>query len=218
VLRIGHWVAALPGASVPVRSGVPAALLVYAVGFVVLCAGRGATRAAGVAVIALSLAIWAASPRPVLWVSDTAVVAGAAGGALYASDLRRSGYGVDQFVQRRGMGQRVEFRPFREIAGCDAEGCIGWLDGIMVAAPVTRAAAAQDCADADVVAFREPVSARLRRSCGGILLDGGVLAARGPAAIMRDRTGTLHVRHADETAWRPPYAAADGVSRISAAD
>jgi hypothetical protein len=68
------------------------------------------------------------------------------------------------------------------------------------------------------VAFREPVSARLRRTCGGILLDGGVLAARGPAAIMRDRTGTLYVRHADETAWRPPYRLAANVSRTSAAD
>lgn len=215
VLRIGNWVATWPGASAPVRSGAPAALLIYSVGFVVLCAGRGATRAAGLAVMASSLIVWHASPRPVLWVSDTAVVAGVASRTLYASDLRRSEYGVDQFAQRRGLVQGAEARAFRNIAGCDSQGCIGWLDGVKVATPVTRGAAVEDCADAELVAFREPVSARLRRICGGIMLDGGVLGARGPAAILRAKDGTLIVRHADATAWRPPYA---GLSRTSGGD
>lgn len=186
-----------------------------------MCAGRGATRAAGLAAMALSITVWAATPRSVLWVSDTAVVAGRAGGVLYASDLRRSSYGVDQFAQRQGMGDAVERQPFREVAGCDSQGCIGWLGGVRIAAPLTRAAAVEDCADADLVAFREPVSARLRRACGGILLDGGVLGARGPAAILRAKDGTLRVLHADATKWRPPYRATSlngGISRTSATD
>jgi competence protein ComEC len=216
ILRIGDWVASWPGAMVPIRAGAPAALLIYSSGFVVLCAGRGAARAAGLAIMGAACLVWMASPRPILWVSDTAVIAGEMGGILYASDIRRSEYGVDQFGQRQGMGEGAPVTHLREIAACDSEGCLGRLNGLRIAAPVTRGAAVTDCADADLVAFREPVSARLRRTCRGIMLDGGVLTARGPAVIMRAKDGALSVRHAGETAWRSPYR--ESVSRISAAD
>lgn len=208
VLRIGEWVATWPGAMVPVRAAAPAALLVYSAGFVVLCAGRRAVRAGGLAAMAAAGAIWIATPRPVLWVSDTAVVAGVVEGSLIATDRRRSGYGVDQFGQRFGLGEGVEVRSFRDIAACDSEGCLGWLSGVRIAAAETRGAVVEDCEEADLVTFREPVSARLRRTCGALLLDGGVLAREGPAIILRDRNGNLIARHAGETAWRPPYAKA----------
>lgn len=205
ILRVSEAVSNQAGSITPTHSGPPVCLAIYSLGFVLLCAGRGAVRASGLAAMALAWAIWAGAPRPVLWVSDTAVVAGAGGGTLYATDLRRSRYGVSRFGQRQGLGEDADVVHFREIAGCDSQGCIGWLNGVKVAAPVTRAAAVEDCADADLVAYRDTASARLRRTCGAILLDGGVLAERGPAMLMREKDGTLSIRHADQTAWRAPY-------------
>ncbi len=208
VLRAGEIVAGQAGALTPTASAPPLALGIYSLGFVLICAGRAAVRAGGLAAMGLAGAIWMTAPHPLLWISDSAVVAGTADGAIYATDRRRSRYGVDRFAQRQGLGDEAPVRAFRDIAECDGAGCVGWLNGVRVAAPQTRAAVVEDCAaaDVDLIAFREPVSARLRRTCGAVLLDGGVLGGRGAATVSRDGQGELVLRHADATAWRPPYA------------
>ncbi len=221
ILWVGDVVAALPGAVSWIPGAPPYVLAIYGAGFIALCAGRGAVRAGGLAAMLGACALWAAAPRPLLWVSDTAVVTGAADGVLYVSDLRRSRYGTDRFAQRTGLGADVERRHFREIAGCDSAGCLGWLNGVLIAAPLTRGAVTEDCAEAELVAFRDRVSNRLRESCGALLLDGRVLDQQGPALIFRARDGGLSARHAGETTWRPPYGAGGGAgifSRTSAPD
>lgn len=191
ILAVSDWVASLDGAVTGVRAGPPAALVLLMLGglFLVLWIGRG--RSAGLAVIALGLAVWAASPRPELLISDGGRLFGILGpeGRVLSSD-RGNGFAASNWLENDGdtAGQEAAAaRPgvtrSRGRAGMEAPG-IGRIEYVGSRAPT----AATDglCASAAVlIAPNWP-----RAPAGGCLFLGAeALRREGAMAIRPDAAG-----------------------------
>jgi competence protein ComEC len=103
VIAVAEFVAGLNGAVYGVRAGPSATLALICLGglFIVLWAGRG--RWAGLAPMALGLALWTADNRPDLLVADTGRLFGlrTAEGRILSSD-RGNGYAADSWLGNDG--------------------------------------------------------------------------------------------------------------------
>lgn len=191
ILAVSDWVASLDGAVTGVRAGPPAALVLLMLGglFLVLWIGRG--RRAGLAVIALGVALWAASSRPELLVSDGGRLFGILGpeGRVLSSD-RGNGFAADSWLKNDGdtAGQeaaaaRSGVTRSRGRAGMEAPG-IGRIEYVGSRAP-TEATAGLCASAAVLIAPNWP-----RAPAGSCLFLGAeALRREGAMAIRPDADG-----------------------------
>jgi len=192
VLFIAHVIADWPGALSPVPAGHGAALPLYAAGFAALVAGRGLMRLAGLVFMGAGLILWWATPVPDGLVTDSGVVIAhydAAHGDWAASTTRRSRFAARVFLEQTGDR---EVRLARGMS-CDASGCAGRAQGVLIATPETEEALLEDCRAADLVVTRLIVNRILRSRCEAQLIDAGDLA--------RDGARTFRITDGRITSW-----------------
>lgn len=203
VLAVAQWVASWPGADSAVLSAPGWVLAVYALGFALVMAGRGATRLAGLAAILLALAGWTTHERPDLFITRDAVVLapnaignGAEEGtpAWGISQPRRSRFPARVFLEGEGQGGTA--RPARLDLDCDGTGCSGTLPGgTRYAILDALDGLAEDCRRSALLVTALTVPAHRKRQCAGRLVDGAELAGRGGVLVWMEAGRVARLRH-----------------------
>lgn len=204
VLTLAHMVADWPGAERAIPSAPGWVLALYGCGFAIACAARGLWRAPGIGVMLVAMAVWAAGPRPDLFVTRDGVVLAqdeeAAGWAV--SDRRRSRFPVRVFLEGEGEHER----PSRLALACDDTGCAGRTAGGTVFTLLEGLESlAEDCRLAGLIVTRLTIPEYRIRSCAARVIDGGVLARQGGALIREAASGELVIRHVLPRDARSPW-------------
>lgn len=180
VLAIAHWTANQPGSLAPMFAPPGLVFALYGLGFSLLVIGQRTARALGGALAAVSLVIWALTPRPDAFITyDGVVIARNLAGDWAANDRRRDRFAAGVFLQRAGAGA---IGPVREGWRCDPLACVTETpEGLTLSVTETGEALEADCARADVIVFRGRAPAYLRRRCAAWILDDADRAALGSA-------------------------------------
>ena len=203
VLAVGGKTAEAPHALAFTAAGPGWALGVYSAGFILLVGGRRLARVLGLLVMAAAGLAWSTAPKPFLWISDQGVVAVREGDELYASSLRRSRYGVDQFSRRLGQDPEKPVHDLKARMNCDADACVGQISGMKISLIERRRSLKEECRQADLVIFEEPAAARSAWLCRGELYDAVRLNRAGGVAYYR-KGGGYQIKTARESRWKPP--------------
>lgn len=166
VLAVGAWISALPGAVLAVPAMPASGLLAISVGGLWLALWRRSWRFAGLAPIALGLALPWLTAQPALLVDGEAkLMALRTARGLAFSPARAASFTAEAWLQRAAQPRRVAM-PRAGIGGqdgiaCDVLGCIGAVAGLKIALVRDAQALPEDCSGADIVVALVPV----RRRC-----------------------------------------------------
>jgi competence protein ComEC len=206
IIAVAEWVAGLGGAVVGVPAGPPAALALLVLGGLVLALWIGRGRWAGLAPMALGIALWAGHDRPDMLIADSGRLFGfeTEAGRVLSSD-RGNGYAAESWLRddgdlatqaeahARGGLERRRHRIAAEVPG---------LGAVLYVGSSETADAEADCAAAAVLIapnwWETPdgrclfVGAdRLRRE-GALAIDirGGTLSFAGARSRNRGRPWT----------------------------
>ncbi|MCW5723723.1 MAG: ComEC/Rec2 family competence protein [Maricaulaceae bacterium] len=212
VMDIAEWTSARPGALAPMPAGAGGALPVYALGFALAAAMKGAWRLLGFMVMAGAIAFWAGAERPHLVITEGGVAvarfetAQGEEGGWAVSDRRRSRFAAAAALQRAG----VQGAPGSEGLSCDAAGCTGRVRGLLVALPQTAEAVAEDCRTADLVIARDRIAPLMRAQCGARLLDARARAREGAMEFWISDGRITRIRSVESARGARPWTAGEG--------
>jgi competence protein ComEC len=209
VLGIGVWAAHLPGAMGSTPAGRPLGLALATTALVAAAVlTRGRWRIAAPLALAAALC-WRAPSAGDLWLGENggwlAHIAGpdvaSSRGEWVGEVGEADDYGAELFMRRAGAEGQAVLTPARSgLFACDAEGCVGRLDGKVLAVAERWSAVVEDCARADVVLTPGAAPPRVRARCA----DATLLPRHGRS----DRGGVV-----DLGAAKPQLATAGEVSR-----
>lgn len=166
VLAVGAWISALPGAVLAVPAMPAVGLLAISLGGLWLALWRRSWRFAGLAPVALGLALPWFTAHPVLLVDGEAkLVALRTVQGLAFSSARAAAFTADAWLQRVAQPRRITMPRAgsggRDGIACDALGCIGGVGAVKIAIIRDAQALPEDCTSADIVVALVPV----RRRC-----------------------------------------------------
>ena len=200
VIRAAELVAGWPGAVVLLYAMPPVALAAISFGLLWLCLWRMKWRRAGLAFIAVGIALMPFARPPDLLVDDGGKVFGLRGadGTLALTSQRTAKFETGIWLRRNAQSEAAP------VAGldCDAASCI-WRAHGQVVALINRAEAIDDdCANATVIVSRVPVP----RTCVGPLavIDKWSLWRAGAHAVWLDEDG-VRVESARSVAGDRPW-------------
>jgi competence protein ComEC len=194
MLRLGHWVAGIPGAASLSPAMPLAALLPMVLGGLWLLLWRGAQRWAGLAAIAAGMmtALLAQGPDMLVAPDAATVAIRAADGRLYFLGRPQNRFVAGDWLRRDGDGHRPADAV--GLGRCDGLGCVVTTQGGLVALSRRPEALAEDCARAAILVSTAATSCKGPR----LILD----AAR----AMRDQGYALRftpeLRVQSVRAWR----------------
>jgi competence protein ComEC len=203
MVAIGFWVASLPGAVsvLPQISGTGLALMVL--GGLWLCLWQTRTRALGLVIAALGLALAPGGERPdVLIERDGAVAAlRGEGGGLIFPPATASGYSVDNWLLADGDARSAAGASDESAFRCDPLGCVGTVKGKIVALVRHPGALDDDCRQAQIVIapFTLNKTCRVAR----VIVDRRLLRAQGAHALYIEGLSIRAVSVYDARGRRP---------------
>ena len=183
VVRIADWVSSWPGALAPMASAPGLVLALYAGGFSLLVAARGAYRRVGLVIMLIAYAGWLSSTPPDAFVSEEGIVLArfdnGADNGWASTDRRRSRFATRVFLEQAGE----QARPGRDGISCDAQGCLGEAAGVEIAVAESAESLAADCHHARLVVLEDHASPIDRAACDARLIDRDNLEADGAIAL-----------------------------------
>jgi len=170
------WVAThieeLDGAMLAIKKPPAHFIPLYAICFLLVCLGRIGMKAAGV-IAALGLAfIWAASPSPVVRISDQGRVTWQTDeGTYFTRNLRADRFGRDQFL--RGNGEPDgDVRSAQKLDQCDGQGCLLSLQGEKLAIIETPDLLPEACETASLIILQKRAAGpRAKFLCNAEIID-----------------------------------------------
>lgn len=203
ILAVAREVAGWPGA-VRLTPAIPLlALVCMTVGGLWLALWRRPWRLAGLAPLALGFALTASGRPPDILISHDGRLMAVrdASGQLQVSSSRRGRYTAAMWTRRSGtqahgvwpvsQRERSSSEPGSTGLACDGQGCTWQRGRWVIAFSGNRAAAAEDCGQADIVIATVPVRGRCD---GATVIDLGNIRRGGSHAIwlsrQRDGKGT----------------------------
>lgn len=220
MLKVAHWVAALPGADGRFAAFGAGTLLLASAGLLLLALPATRLRLAGAPLLVAAFLLALTAPRPDVLVEAgvkaVAVRADDAGGRLAILDARRarlaaeSWLAADADTRPAGPGLAASF-------SCDAWGCVARLaDGAAVAVARRHEAFADDCRDAALVVTDLDAPA----GCAAAVIDRRTLATTGAIALYRVKGRWVAEPARSPLAERPWYgraraADAQALSRLA---
>lgn len=205
VVGTAHAVAALPGAVLHVHAGPMGALVLIALGGLVLGAGRTKLRGAGLLIAGLGIVLWAVGrPPDVLIARDLKTVAVRdESGALTVIAGKADAFDASVWLTRAG-GDPDTVREARGLR-CDALGCaITLRDQKRLYLSTSPASLSEDCQNADILIS----TGRVRGRCSHpeLVIDRLTMLRDGAMAIWSSGAG-LRIRGAggerDGRLWSP---------------
>jgi competence protein ComEC len=208
MLAVGRWVSGLPESVSLVSAWPISALILMTLGGLWIVLWRRPWRWLGlVPIAAAALAIFLAKPADILVARDGLTVAiRGADGLLGFVRKPEDKYSAEQWLKRDGDERAPADAIARPADGvrCDSYGCIArTASGIRVAAAMTQAALAEDCAANQIVISAVPV----RERCTGpqVVIDRFDVARNGAYAIWLDREGGSKVQTAQQVRGNRPW-------------
>ena len=200
VIRVAEIVAGWPGAVVLLYAMPPVALAAISFGLLWLCLWRTKWRRAGLAFIAVGIALMPFARPPDLLVDDAGKVFGLRGadGALALTSPRTAKFETGIWLRRNAQSDPAPLKGL----DCDAASCIWRARGQVVALIARPDAIAEDCANATVIVSRIPVP----RWCHGPLavIDKWSLWRAGAHAVWLSEDG-VRVESARSVAGDRPW-------------
>ncbi|SDP25275.1 competence protein ComEC [Filomicrobium insigne] len=202
------WVAGLKGAVslLPVVPNVAIALV--AAGCLWLALMRYRWRLLGVLVIAAGIALAPTAERPALLVGGTGnlVLLRGADGFLNGLSSSRDEFELSRWLARDGDARRPADVTRVPALTCDGVGCVGAIDGKIVAITRHPAALRDDCRQAHILI----VQGTRPRSCTQpqLIIDRSALEREGTHAVYLDKSGALRVETVEGARGRRPWTAA----------
>ncbi|MCV0369376.1 ComEC/Rec2 family competence protein [Filomicrobium sp.] len=202
------WVAGLKGAVslLPVVPNVAIALV--AAGCLWLALMRYRWRLLGVLVIAAGIALAPTAERPALLVGGTGnlVLLRGADGFLNGLSSSRDEFELSRWLARDGDARRPADVTRAPALTCDGVGCVGAIDGKIVAITRHPAALRDDCRQAHILI----VQGTRPRSCTQpqLIIDRSALEREGTHAVYLDKSGALRVETVEGARGRRPWTAA----------
>ena len=180
ILWAATFVEALPGAVARVPSGPIAALSLITFGGLWIALWARRPRWLGGIVVAAGITLWWAEPRPTVFVDRD----GEGIGVVTADGLAVSP-GVSDYVQDTWLRREALSVGAAQPMTCDSRGCVAEMaDGRRIAFGRSLAAAAEDCALAEIVVSAVPLPRRIAQSCAAeLLIDRRDLWSDGALAI-----------------------------------
>ncbi|MGA7455966.1 MAG: ComEC/Rec2 family competence protein, partial [Methyloceanibacter sp.] len=180
----GEWVGSWPGAVtiLPRISGL--ALLLIALGGLWGCLWQTRTRALGLVIAALGIALAPGSERPDILIEREGATAAlrSESGNLVFPPATAASYSVDNWLLADGDDRDAAAASSDEGAfRCDSLGCIGTVKGKTVALIRHEGAVEEDCRIADIVIAPFTIGQRCRAA--RVIVDRRVLRAEGAHAL-----------------------------------
>lgn len=183
LLWVSEWVASWPDAMAHIKSPPSWVIGLYSLGFLWLFMGEKRLKLISLAVFAICIAAWIASPVPDMRISDDGRIAiwnGDARDTLYVGSRRADNYGREQFVQRAGVAVAETESYADTIALCDALACRLVINGQNVSIVSHPSEVAEECIYSTLVVLIErdagPVS---KRQCKAKLIGTSDLKRNG---------------------------------------
>ncbi|MEN6543755.1 ComEC/Rec2 family competence protein [Parvibaculum sp.] len=208
MLWVAHEVAGWRGADRLVASAPMASLALLTLGGLWLSLWRGSWRFAGIAPMALALALWGSPARPDLLIAPDGRLAALRGkdGLLHLT-AKRSSYAASQWLRHDGDTREPSDAVGSPYQGCDSAGCIWHEPGRpLVAFSEGPEALGDDCVRADVVISMVPVARQIRATCHArLVVDRFDLWRGGAIAIYYGSDGTMRMETSREARGRRPW-------------
>ena len=218
MLWVAHEVAGWQGADRLVASAPMISLELLTLGGLWLALWRGSWRFAGIAPMALAIALWGTPARPDLLVDRDGALAALRGadGALHLT-AKRSSYAAEQWLRHDGdprMPNEAVGSPF---LGCDSRGCVWREPGRpLVAFPEGLEALSDDCAKADIIIATMPVPRRVRARCRArLVVDRFDLWRNGAIAVYYGENGEMKMETSRDARGRRPWVQRQFTARLS---
>lgn len=208
ILFIAHWVANLDGAVTGVPSPGNWVMPVLVLGALWVILWQGKVRMLGLVPMAIALALWAISPRPLALISSDGALVGLMGSEGRAlSGAKGAGFAAQSWLENDGDLAGQELAAAR--AGFDGpRGVrrfqIGGFSGLVLSGKAGLAALAAACDAADFVILAASQLAEVPPK-GCLLIDRAVLQETGAIGISL-QSGALHLRPVRDAPrlWRGP--------------
>lgn len=183
MVAAGEWVASWPGAVtiLPRISG--SALVLIVLGGLWLCLWQTRTRALGLVIAALGLALAPGSERPDILIEREGATAAlrAESGNLVFPPATAAGYSVDNWLLADGDDRDASAAADENAFRCDTLGCIGMVKGKTVALIRDPGALEEDCRLADIVIAPFTVGKKCRAA--RVIVDRRALKSEGAHAL-----------------------------------
>jgi len=208
MLRVAHEVASWDGADSLVADAPLYALVLLVFGALWLALWRENWRYLGLAPMLLGFALWGAAEKyDVLIDRDGALFAVRAVDGRLLLGAARPAYTAEQWLRHDGDGRTPRDAAQSPFMACDAGGCVYREVGRpVIAFASTLDAAMEDCALADVVIVKVPMSRRARRACGAVLVvDYFDLWRKGATALKFDTDGNISVVTSQQMRGNRPW-------------
>ncbi len=211
---IGRWVAGWPGAVAVLPQISGAALVLIVLGLLWLCLWQTRTRALGLVIAALGLALAPASTRPDLLIDRDGATAAlrSESGNLVIPPATAAGYSVGNWLLADGDPRDASTASSDGSASafrCDVLGCIGTVKGKVVALIRHPAALEEDCRFADILIAPFTVSKRCRAA--RVIVDRRALKESGAQALYIEGLSIRAVSVASARGRRPWVRMHEGV-------
>ncbi|MGH6748026.1 MAG: ComEC/Rec2 family competence protein [Methyloceanibacter sp.] len=207
MVGIGKWVAGWPGAVTVLPQISGTALVLIVLGGLWLCLWQTRTRALGLVIAALGLALAPPSTRPDVLIDrdgETAALRSESGSLIFPP-ATAAGYSVDNWLLADGDSRDAVTASSSDDAAsplkCDLLGCIGTVKGKVVALIRHPAALEEDCRMADIVIAPFTVSKKCRAA--RVIVDRRMLREGGANALYIDGLSIRDVSVASERGHRP---------------
>jgi len=179
----GQWVAAWPGAVTVLPSISGPALVLMMLGGLWLCLWRTRTRALGLVIAALGLALAPGGQRPDVLIErngETAALRSETGNLVFPPATAAS-YSVDNWLLADGDDRDAAAAGADGAFRCDPLGCIGTVKGKRVALIRHPGALEEDCRLADIVIAPFTIGKKCRAA--RVIVDRRMLKAEGAHAL-----------------------------------
>ena len=179
----GQWVAAWPGAVTVLPSISGPALVLMVLGGLWLCLWRTRTRALGLVIAALGLALAPGGQRPDVLIErngETAALRSETGNLVFPPATAAS-YSVDNWLLADGDDRDAAAAGADSAFRCDPLGCIGTVKGKRVALIRHPGALEEDCRLADIVIAPFTIGKKCRAA--RVIVDRRMLKSEGAHAL-----------------------------------
>lgn len=214
ILAMGYWTMDLPGAVTVFPQWPGAALGVLTAGGLWLCLMSAPWRLFGLGALPIAAALILLEPQPALFVGDEGDNAGAPHLAGDAASFAVFNPRKDRFDARVWMEQAgvdiegAKPSALKDVARCDAGGCVIDAGGVPVALSNDRAGLDDDCARAGLVVAFYPVTRRERAACAAPLIDRRDAWNDGAHAVYV-KDGEIRIESVAEHRGRRPWTGGD---------
>lgn len=211
VVAIGEWSATLPAAQTSAAAAPPIALALAAIGLAAWAViAKGRWRLAAPFVLGAA-ALWHTAPQGQIWLGEEGgwlVQAPSPNGVVWVGEIGRGeDYGAELYARRAGGpdGIAVVAPAESEAFACDAGGCVGTVEGRVVAIADRWSSVVEDCArGADLVLTPGFAPPRVAARCEGVTL----IPRRGRAdrgAVVQFTADAMQLMTPEGAArpWRP---------------